>query len=141
MPRRRPYRLLEHTADIRAKVTGRTKRRLFQNAVFTLSDLIVEAPTIRSRSSRTIRVSASSEDLLLVRLLQEVLFLFDAKRFLSRRLEFVSWKLGRLLVRSWGERLDLKRHRPKTEIKAVTLHGLAIRKRGGYFEADLVFDV
>lgn len=142
MKRRRPYRLLDHTADIRARVSGSTKKRLLQNAVFALIDLMVEARTVRCRSFRSLRLAASDGlDRLLVRLLQETLFLFDAKGFVTGRLEIITWKNGKFSGRAWGEKFDPQRHHPKTEIKAVTFHQLRIRKRGGYFEADVVFDV
>ncbi len=78
---------------------------------------------------------------LLVRLLQEVLYLFDARRFVARRLEIESWKDKRLIGRVWGETFDPERHGFKTEIKAVTYHGLKISKSKGRWYAELVLDV
>lgn len=139
--RRQPYRLLEHTGDIRARIAGRTLKHLFQNSVVTLIDLLVEGATVRRRSFRKIRVHAETTEILLIRLLQEVLFLFDAKRFVVRRLELLEWGGREIAARAWGEPFDADRHHPKTEIKGVTYHRLKIVKGRGGWTAKVVFDV
>jgi len=37
--------------------------------------------------------------------------------------------------------LDLSRHTLKTEIKAVTYHGLEVKKTGQGWEAQVIFDI
>lgn len=136
-----PYRLLPHTADIRVRIDGRSLRHLFQNAVFTVSDLLFEAKRVRRRLRRRIDVQGDDTALLLVRLLQEVVYLFDAKGFAARRLEILDWKENRLKGLLWGEPFQRGRHGFKTEIKAVTYHGLKIGKRRGRWFAEIVLDV
>jgi SHS2 domain-containing protein len=138
---RLPYRLLPHTGDIRVKVIGRTPRRLLQNCVFMLMDQICEARLVKGRLARRVVVKGNGCEELLVRLLQEVLFFFDAKRFVSRRLEILKLDEGRLEGRLWGERFLGERHRFKTEIKAVTYHQLKVRRIKGDWEAKIVLDV
>jgi SHS2 domain-containing protein len=129
---RKPYRLLPHTADLRFRVQGRTFPDLLSRAVFALTDQCVDARRVSSKKSKKIRIRAGTPEEILVRLLQEVLFLFDVKGFVSR-----SFKSGRLL----GEDFDPEKHRPKSEIKAATFHGLKVKKRSGVWSADVVLDV
>ncbi len=135
------YRLLEHTADIRVRIQARSLKELFQNALYALSDQLVVAPSIRKKISRKVAVRAENKELLLVRFLQEMLFLFDAKRFVSRRFEFEQFEGKKIKGRVWGERLSSERHHPKTEIKAVTYHGLKIGKNKRRWFVEMVFDV
>lgn len=135
------YELLEHTADLRIRVRGRSFRGLLQNAVYALTDTLVDARVVRGIRSRKIRVRQSSRELLLARLLQEVLFLFDAKRFVTRKVEILKLTESVLEGRAWGERFSPDRHAPKTEVKGVTFHGLKVGRRRGLWYAEVVFDV
>jgi SHS2 domain-containing protein len=92
----KPYRLLEHTADIRVRITGQTLKDLLQNAVFTLTDTLVEATSAQKKISRKIRIKTETVDSLLIRLLQEILFFFDAKNFVTRRLEILKLRANSL---------------------------------------------
>ena len=49
----------------------------------------------------------------------------------------------RLTAHQWfqGEKLDFKRHRLKTEIKAVTYHQLKVQKVKDTWQAEVIFDV
>lgn len=145
MPTKRVYRLLEHTADIRVRIVGRTLKDLFQNAVATLTDTLTDWKTVRKLRSARLRFREESLDLLLVRLLQEILFLFDARGFVARRLEFTRFDVTMtpkvLEARAWGERFSPDRHPPKTEIKAVTYHRLKVAKTRRGWVAEIVFDV
>jgi SHS2 domain-containing protein len=145
MPTKRVYRLLEHTADLRMRIVGRTLRDLFQNAVVALTDTLTDWKKVRTSRSVKLRFREEGLDLLLARLLRELLFLFDARAFVARRLEFSRFDVTMtpkvLEARVWGERFSPDRHPPKTEIKAVTYHRLKVEKRRGRWAAEVVFDV
>ena len=141
MPKKIPYRLLEHTADIRIRIQGRSLKELFQNAVYALTDTLTDVRKVKKKTSKRIRIVAENRELLLVRLLQELLYLFDAKGFLARRLEFIRFDDTMIAARAWGERFSPRKHPPKTEIKAVTYHGLKVEKRRRQWVAEIVFDV
>lgn len=134
------YRLLEHPADLRLRLYGGTIRALFQNSVIALSSLLVDLRSVREKESRKIRLTAGDLPHLLVLLLKEVLFLFEAKQFLSGRL--VVEKLdGKMLTgRLEGERITAD-HQLKSEIKAVTYHGLKVEKKRGRWVAEVILDV
>lgn len=133
------YRTLEHTADIRLRIYGKTIRQLFQNAAYALTDSLTDARRVRSRRFRRIRLRSDSIEHLLVLLLKEILFLFDTRRFLCRRLVIERFGDTILHGRLCGE--PAKGHRLKTEIKAVTYHRLKVEKRRGRWIAEVILDV
>ncbi|MBI2082218.1 MAG: archease [Deltaproteobacteria bacterium] len=135
----RRYRLLDHTADIRLRIFGHNLRELFQNSVYALTDTLTDAKKVRTKVSRSLKIKGEGNDLLLHALLKEVLFLFDTKRFLTRRLVIKKLSDKILLVTLRGERL--KDHAIKTEIKAVTYHRLKVEKRRGRWIGEVVLDV
>ena len=84
----------------------------------------------------------SLEDLL-VRWLQEILFRQDTRgwRFGAARVTRLDRKRMRLRGVATGEPYDPARHGRGREIKAVTYHHLAIRRRAGRYVTRLVLDV
>ena len=137
----KPYRQLEHTADLRLRIQGGTLRSLFRNALFAVADLLTDASKVRKVSSQKLKVRGENAEILLIRFLREILFLFDTRRFLPRRLEFIRLEDKILEAKIWGEKFSPGRHPLKTEIKAVTYHGLKVERRRGRWVAEVVFDV
>lgn len=137
----RPYRWLNHTADIRVRVTGRTLRDLFCHAALALTDALTDPKKVKGVERRRLRRQAPDREGLLVVLLRELLFLFETRAFLTRRV--VIERLGDTMLVGWavGERMDPSRHRLKTELKAVTYHGLSIRRGRGRWVTEIIFDV
>ncbi len=136
---RRPYRALEHTADIRLRIFGKTYRQLLQNAVFAVTDTLTDAKKVKSLHSRRVRLVVADPDEMVLQLMREVLFLFDAKKFLTRRL-VVQRLTDKILVgRLWGE--GWKGQDLKTELKAVTYHGLKVEKKRERWIAEVILDV
>lgn len=134
------YQLLDHTADIRLRIFGRTLRELFQNAAFALTDILTDARKIRAlKSTPTFALMAEGNDLLLVALMKKILYLFDTKRFLTRRLVIKNLSDKILVATLKGE--GLKKQPIKTEIKAVTYHKLKVQKKRGGWQAEVILDV
>src|SRR5690606_41340368 len=100
-------------------------------------------------------VLAADADLLLLNLLEGLLYLHHWEGMLVRGVTVEAEGPGgpggsggapgpgrwsaRAVAR--GETLDPRRHRPGTEIKAVTLHGIALRPEGGRWVGRVVFDL
>ncbi|MBI2068378.1 MAG: archease [Deltaproteobacteria bacterium] len=136
MPR---YQVLDHTADIRLRIFARTRRELFQNGVWAVMNTITDARQIQKKQSRQLVVRGETLEELFLRLLKEVLYLFDTRHFLIRSLEVKENRDTLLRGVVWGE--PLKGHCLKTEIKAVTYHRLSIKKVRGRWVAEVVIDV
>lgn len=133
------YKVLDHTADIRLQFWGRTRRQLLQNAAYALTDTLAEVRRVKPSRTRRVRLRGSSFEHLLVLLLKEILYLFDAKQFLTGRL--VTRRLDDTILEADLRGETVKDHNLKTEIKAVTYHGLKVEKKRGRWLAEVVFDV
>lgn len=137
----RRYQPLEHTADIRLRIFGRTPRELFQNAAYALTNTLTDVKKVKSCLKPAFSVTLRGEgyDLLLIALMKKILYLFDTKRFLTRRLVIKNLSDKILRVTLKGEKS--KAHRIKTEIKAVTYHRLKVERMRGRWRAEVVLDV
>lgn len=119
------YERLEHTADIMVRCTGDTLEECFENAAYALSDQTLDASLVEERECFHIDVRGDDLEDRLFAYLSEILFIEDAEsmalcRFTAR------FEDDRVIGDAYGEPLDLKKHHPKTEIKAITYHMMSI---------------
>jgi len=137
---------LDHTADTAVRVLALDGPDLFREATRALLSILLDEASapVADLEPIAIRLEAEDPEALLIDYLNELIFLFDTKRFLPSRLEVRGLRLEKPALLEGevrGEMYDPARHRAKTEIKAATFHGLEIRTIGGRLEADVVFDL
>lgn len=138
--KRRRFRLLAHTADIRLEVRGRDLQQLCAESVKALFSLLTDRRKVRARESRIIRGSGCDPADNLFLLLREALLLHSVDRFLARNARVIMDGSG-VSLEVAGETYDASRHDLHREIKAVTAHALAVDKGPGGYVARFVVDV
>ncbi len=132
------YELLEHTADIMVRCTGETLEECFCNAAYALSDQTVDASLVSPTDCFDIDVSGEDFEEKLYVYLSEILFLQDAESYAFSRFE-VSFKDDKVIGKAYGEPLDVKKHRAKIEVKAITYHMMEVKPEVP--ELTVVFDI
>jgi SHS2 domain-containing protein len=135
------YKVLDHTADIGIEVCGKTKKELFENAVEAMFDLIVDLTGINNVNVKVVTIKGGDAEDLLVNFLREALYLFNGKRWLVKKCKLLELTTGQIVTQFQGELYDSDKHQLKTEIKAVTYHGLSIEKKAQGWKAKVIFDV
>ncbi len=142
-----PYRYLEEiaTADVAFEAWGATKEETFLAAAeATLNTMVEEIGTVAPLERRVFSLAADSLDLLLFELLQELVYYKDAERLLLRVRDLRIEEAGsgfRLHADAIGETIDPARHPLLADVKAVTLHRLAVEKTPSGWRAVVVLDV
>lgn len=132
------YELLEHTADVMVRAYGSSLEECFANAAYALFDQMVEAEKVELRESVELKVEGSDLESLLFNFLSEFLFIHDTTRLVLARFEVRIDGLN-LHCRAWGEKIDLQRHGPKKEIKAITYHMMSVDQAAP--AVTVVFDI
>lgn len=134
------YELLEHTADVGLRVWAPDLPGLFAEAALGLMGVMGAGngePTRREH----LELDAPDVEALLVDWLAELLFLFDARGFVFEgarvSLDEGPWRLRADADGSDGERFV--QHGPA--VKAVTYHGLEVRRTDSGAEARIYLDV
>lgn len=128
-----PYRLLPHTADIAVELWARDEAGLREAGVEALRELLVGTDPVRSLEERAIEPRGADATERLVHFLSDVLYLYDAERFLPARASPSG---------IFGEPFDPRRHAALREVKAVTFHRADVqRDREGRLRSTIVFDV
>lgn len=138
------YRILPHTADGKFQAYGKTLEESFANAALAMVSLMWDWEGIEPRIRREVRVQGRDLEQLLVRFLGEIVYLFEAERFLLGRV--TELKIGASPDGGVGLRADVEgealadRHDIHGDIKAVTYHDLKIEAGDG-FTVQVVVDM
>ena len=135
------YGFLEHTADIGIEAEGASLEELFANAANGLRDLIFGAlPAQSELVDVEVFLEGIDEEELLVSWLNEILFLFETRRFVP--MFFQVLQVGREGISAkisgiyFSDQIGIQR-----EVKAVTYHRLKLEKTRGGWRARLFVDL
>jgi len=133
-----PYETLEHTADILVRCTGRTMEECFESAALALFDQMVDIATVEPKDKYSFVIEAEDIEDRLFLFLSELLYLMDAESAVMGKFSVRS-EGSELRCEAYGETLDTGKHRPRTEIKAITYHMMDIDEEGP--SVTVLFDV
>jgi len=139
-----PFRFLEHTADVRVECRAPTFPALLETAAQALYDLALRRVETGKDSERRIEVSADTDVDVLVRWLQELLFLLDVDHFVATEFSFADAKEPPAQNRHAAATLRGYIHRPDAravEIKAATYHGAEIVETDDGLVAHIILDL
>ncbi len=142
-----PYEFLEDvaTADIAFSAWGETLEETFRAAAdATLNVMVENLGSVQPKERRELRLENSQLDLLLFDFLQEIIYYKDAENLMLRATKVEIQEEGNkfiLRAGAWGERLDPKRHLPRVDVKAVTLHRFRLEKTGEEWKAFIILDI
>lgn len=142
-----PYRYLENIAiaDIAFEAKAQTKEDLFIAASDALMNVMVEdLNTILALDRITIRVEAGDMDMLLFKLLEELIYFKDAQQLLLRISEINILNESNhyvLNAQAYGERIDPEKHQLMIDVKAVTLHRFSVTQAQDGWQATVVLDI
>jgi len=141
------YRIINGvaTADIAYEVYGETLKEIFENAAWAVTQTMVEPATIHSIQNFKFQIADSQIDDLLFDFLNELIFLKDARQMLFSRFGIKLTKLDarryQLDANFWGEKIDIKKHKLKCDVKAVTRHKFFLKKAKGKYITQIVLDI
>ena len=137
-------RPLDHTADLGYDIVASTRAEIYAEAARAFVQSVTDPEQVRSVTRDEVRVEAADDELLLVEWLDELLYRFDTQGWLPAEVD-VDVEDGNavvvLVARMSGEPFDPSRHELRVPIKAVTLHGLAVRHDGAVWRARIIFDI
>ena len=151
----KPYRFLEHPADVGFEVRAKTLPELFAGAALALCDYGWDLATVRPRRAITLRARAASLEDLLFSWLAEILFLTDAEGWVFKEFQVETVQssaasargsaapqpLWEIVAQARGEKFVKRRHRSRTYIKAVTYHQLLVQQSPSGWRATVYLDV
>ncbi len=115
---------LDHTADLQVECRAENFLSLLETAAQALYAVAFKIRSTRSIIARRFQLSAENRERLLIRWLQELIYLMDAERFVGTAFDLNEPSPGRLeaVVRGYVYRPEDRAE----EVKAATYHGLEV---------------
>ncbi|MCK4261861.1 archease [bacterium] len=135
------YETFNHTADLGIRVFGKTKEELFANAGYAMFDILIDLRNVQVKKTLKIKQEAPNVEELFLSWLSELLYQYNCKEMVFKKFAIDKLTEEAISARAQGEKLDLRRHQLKTEIKAVTYHELKVQKLKDCWEGQVIFDV
>ncbi len=122
------YKFLDHTTDAFIEVTADTLESAFTMAAKSVVETTLDPTTIEEKEERIVEVSGQDLRFLLYNWLEEVIYQLITKGFAISRFEITISKNSEYTIKAktFGEKIDLKKHRFRVEIKAPTFHEMQI---------------
>jgi len=143
------YKILEHKADLKMRVFGKTKEELFENAMIGMQSALraeiqnsaQPQPFLKGwgwAEIRKIKIKSFDLTALLVDFLSEILYLIQVNKEIYNKIKFRKFSNTEIEAELFGQKVK----RFDEDIKAVTYHQLDIhQKKDGSWQATILFDV
>jgi protein archease len=133
------YEVLDHTADVRFRVRGRTLPEAFAEAARAVFETMTPNCTLEG-VVRRVEVEAEDTESLLADFLSELLYLSDADSIAFCSFE-VEIRGNRLTALCRGEEFRREKHGGGAEIKGISYSGLSIYREGESYVLEIIADV
>ncbi len=132
------YEILEHKADLKIRVFGRTKKQLFENALLGMTNSFLAEITGKEFTARFIKIKTLNLNSLLVDFLNEILYLSQINKEIYSKIKFKKFSDTEIEAELIGQKIK----RFNLDIKAATYHNLDItRLKNGIWQTIVLFDI
>ena len=146
---KKTFEVIEHTADLKVRVYGKTKSELFVHALQAMFQCMGPKSDLCRKEndqlvcdqlpvSREVGVNSTDVTVLLVDFLSDALYLSDVHD--EAYLDAQILQLNDIFVQATLKGVSVTGF-TETEIKAVTYHDMHLQLVGGLWQVDIVFDI
>ena len=134
------FKFLEHTADIKFKAFGSTIKEVFENSALALFNIFYDK-TVEEKKAYKIKVKGDNFENLLYNFLEEFLILFDSKNFLPCRIKSFELNEKKFKIRAVIVGDDLSDYNASVHVKAITYHGMFVKRQKNNWVSQVLVDV
>ena len=141
----RPFhKFLDHTADVFFVAKANTLPELFEQCALAVEETMVDVTKVLPKQKIKILCEDKEIDRLLYDFMDELIFFKDYKQLMFCQFEIdIEEKDGKFVLTCFasGEKLDIARHEPKVDVKAVTMHQFEVKKIDKGWQANVILDI
>ncbi|HIH45907.1 MAG TPA: archease [Candidatus Nitrosotenuis sp.] len=129
------YKSLEHATDAIFEVNAANLEEAFVVAAKSVIETIIDTKTVDEKEEKTLTVSGIDLRYLLYNWLEEIIILTITDGFAVKTLDVKIEKNSdyKISAKLRGEKIDIKKHHFKVEIKAPTFHDMEIKQNGAVY--------
>jgi len=129
------------TADVAFVAYGKTPNELFANAALAMFDVMIDTKNVEQKTERKVNVNGDDMLSLMFNWLNELLVYTDSENMAFSGFDVrIDEKRFELNAVCRGEKIDEKKHKLRTEVKACTYHQMKIEKND-VWKARVILDV
>ena len=135
------YETFPHTADLGLRIQAEGFQALLAEAGRALfATLVANLDAVKFVEPKEFLIEGDDREYLFFDWLNELLYTYQKDRLVLAEFHTQLVPQGlRAVCR--GEPLDLARHRPDHDIKAITYHGLKVTETDGLWTAEVIVDI
>ena len=138
------FEFIEHTADIKFRVFGKTINEIFENSALAISEILSKGNKIKKIKNKSFELSGKDFEELLYNFIEELIYLLDAEYFIvsNAKVEIKNKKLKAII---YGD--NSRKYEGLDHIKAATYAEMYVKetkekgKNKKSWEAQVVVDV
>ncbi len=135
------YEVVEQSADVGIRGYGRSTEELFSHMALGLFDLMADVTRIQPMATVPMLVQADDNEFLLLAWLEEILLASQRDQMLFMNCRVHQPAPHAIAGDVTGEVLASDRHKVFREVKAITPHGLFVRKEGDLWTAQVKVEI
>ena len=138
------HKFFDHTADVLFVARGDTLPELFRECALATEETMVDVSKVNPKEKIKILVESKDIEGLLHDFLEELVFFKDYRQLLFSKFEIeiqVKKDAYSLNCYAYGEKLDVSRHDPRVDVKAVTRHEFEVVKDKQSWKAKVLLDI
>lgn len=138
------HKFFDHTADVLFVARADTLPELFRECAAAVEETMVDVSAVKAKEKVKILAENVKIDGLLFDFLEELVFFKDYKQLVFSKydLEIREKEKGfALICFAYGEKLDVSRHDPRVDVKAVTMHEFEVVKDKQGWKAKVLLDI
>ncbi len=139
-----PYEpIYDITADAGIKVWGKDLNQLICNTILATVNEMADLTKVEPKNETFLEVESIGFPFLLADIVNQVLYLFEAKKFIPSHCEVLELdkegRFAKLLLK--GENYLPQKHGKKLLLKAATYHRLRLKRENNRYVAEIIFDI
>jgi len=129
------YKSLEHATDAIFEVNASNLDEAFVAAAKSVIETMLDMDSIEQKEERMLDVSGKDLRYLLYNWLEEIIIMTITDGFAAKTITVQVEKNSeyRISAKMQGEKMNIKKHHFKVEIKAPTFHDMEIRQNGAVY--------
>src|SRR3989338_4922209 len=138
------HKFLDHTADVFFVAKADTLTDLFKECGLAVEETMVNIDAVKPQQKVKILAENQKLENLLFDFLDELLFFKDYQQLVFSKFDINIEHKGTLYTLNcfaWGEKIDVLRHEPKVDVKAITMHMFKLEQLPDGWKAQVLVDI
>lgn len=137
---KRNWEHYSHTADMGIRGFGESMEEAFESAAMAMVAVNVNLEKINQKQKIKITCNEKDNELLFIAWLNNLLYEMATRKMFFSKFQ-VEINNGQLAGYAWGEKIDLKRHKPVVEIKGISYSDLKVIQEKGKWIVQCIVDI